>query len=362
MKFIRLSHRNPTRCDSIAEAISRPGFGSQFTDHMVVIEYDANNGGWHSAIVGPRQPLLIDPAAGVLHYAQEIFEGLKAYRHSDGGIALFRPLENARRFNASARRLAMPEIPEKLFLKSLQELVEVDQNWVPEATNGTLYLRPFMIATEAFLGVRPATKYKFVVIASPSGNYFRSGESTINIWVSDYTRAAPGGTGEAKCGGNYAASLVPTGEAFSHGYDQVMFLDAVERKWIEELGGMNLFFVFADGRILTPPLGGTILAGITRDSLISLLRDMGHEVIEDRYSIANLKRDVRSNALVEVIACGTAATVTSVGRVKSSKYNIVIGSESAGPVAKAARDKLIAIQTGEASDSFGWVMRIGNAS
>jgi branched-chain amino acid aminotransferase len=267
------------------EALKDPGFGTLFSDHMVTIDYDEAKGGWFQASVGPRAPIALDPAAAVLHYAQEIFEGLKAYQQADGGIALFRPEENARRFNRSAERLAMPALSEELFIEAIRQLIAADKDWFPTVEGGALYLRPFMIATEAFLGVRPAKQYKFLVIASPAGNYFKSGAKAVSIWISDYTRAAPGGTGAAKCGGNYAASLVPTGQAFARGHDQVLFLDAAERKWVEELGGMNLFFVFDDGRVITPPLTGTILPGVTRNSLITLLREEGLTVSEEMYSI-----------------------------------------------------------------------------
>jgi branched-chain amino acid aminotransferase len=267
-QFTRLPHPAPLAVEDRAAVLADPGFGKSFTDHMIVVDW-SEEAGWHNATLAPYGPIPLDPAASVLHYAQEIFEGLKAYRLKDGGIALFRPEANAQRFNASARRLAMPELPEALFVAAIEELVAADADWFPTVEGGSLYLRPFMIATEAFLGVRPAKSYKFIVIASPAGNYFKSGAPAVSIWVSDYTRAAPGGTGAAKCGGNYAASLVPTAEAFAKGHDQVLFLDAAEHKWVEELGGMNLFFVFSDGSLVTPALTGTILPGITRDSLLA---------------------------------------------------------------------------------------------
>src|SRR5690606_2004309 len=259
LEFSRLAHPAPVPGATRDQAIADPGFGKVFTDHMVSIEWTEGRG-WHDATLGPRQPISLDPAAAVLHYAQEIFEGLKAYRLQDGALALFRPEENARRFNASARRLAMPELPEEAFVEAVRQLVLADRDWFPKVEGGSLYMRPFMFATEPFLGVRPAKQYKFLVISSPAGNYFKSGTPAVSIWVSgDYTRAAPGGTGAAKCGGNYAASLVPQAEAIARGHDQVVFLDAAEHKWIEELGGMNVFFVFDDGTLLTPELTGTIL-------------------------------------------------------------------------------------------------------
>jgi branched-chain amino acid aminotransferase len=273
-------------------------------------------------------------------------------------MALFRPEANARRFNASAQRLAMPELPEDLFIEAIRQLVAVDANWFPEVEGGSLYLRPFMIATEAFLGVRPAKEYKFIVIASPAGNYFKSGAPAVSIWVSDYTRAAPGGTGAAKCGGNYAASLVPTAEAFAKGHDQVLFLDAAEHRWIEELGGMNLFFVMADGRINTPPLTGTILPGVTRNSLLQLAAEEGLKVTEEPYSLDQWRADAASGALLEAFACGTAAVVTPVGKVAGRDGEFTIGSGGPGQITQKLRSRLVAIQRGEAPDPHGWVLKL----
>jgi branched-chain amino acid aminotransferase len=357
IRFTHLPHPAPVADAVRSEILANPGFGIRFTDHMVTIEW-SEEAGWHSPTVGPYGPIALDPAASVLHYAQEVFEGMKAYRHPDGSMALFRPDANARRFNASARRLAMPELPEELFISAIEELVKADAAWFPTVEGGSLYIRPFMIATEAFLGVRPAKAYKFICIISPAGNYFKSGAPAVSIWVSDYTRAAPGGTGEAKCGGNYAASLVPTAEAFAKGHDQVLFLDAAEHKWIEELGGMNLFFGFADGSLLTPPLSGTILAGITRDSLITLAREEGLEVREERYSLDQWRADAASGQLVEAFACGTAAVVTPVGKVAGQDGEFTIGSGGPGQVTGKLKARLTAIQRGEEPDSHGWVHRI----
>jgi len=301
---------------------------------------------------------VLDPAAAVLHYAQEIFEGLKAYGQADGGVALFRPEANAARFNHSAQRLAMPELPEELFVDAVRELVLADRDWLPAIEGGSLYLRPFMIATEAFLGVRPAKQYKFLVIASPAGNYFKSGAPAVSIWVSPYTRAAPGGTGAAKCGGNYAASLVPQAEAIARGHDQVVFLDAAEHKWIEELGGMNLYFAFRDGSLITPPLTGTILPGITRASLLTLAREQGLTVREAPYSIDQWRADAQSGELVECFACGTAAVVTAVGKVSSPEGDFTIGSGAPGQLTGRLKDALVAIQRGEAPDGHGWIMKL----
>ena len=358
MDFETLPHPAPTPADAREAILANPGFGTSFTDHMVVIDYDEAKGGWHRASLEPRGPISLDPAAAVLHYAQEIFEGMKAYKQEGGGLALFRPLENARRLNASARRMAMPEIPEDLFLESIRRLLEVDKEWVPSIPGGSLYLRPFMFASEAFLGVRPAKQYKYILIASPAGNYFKSGAPAVTIWVSrDYVRAAPGGTGAAKTGGNYAASLVPSAEATARGCDQVVFLDAVERRWVEELGGMNLFFVFADGSVVTPPLG-TILPGITRESLMTILAEEGLTVREQPYSIDQWRADAESGHLLEVLACGTAAVVTPVGKVMDGGSSFTIGTGGPGQMAGRIRDRLVGIQRGQLADSHGWMMAL----
>ncbi len=352
------THPNPRSDEERSGLLANPGFGKIFTDHMVMIRYSAEKG-WHDAKVTARAPIQMDPACAVLHYAQEIFEGMKAYRLPDGDAALFRPDANARRFRESARRMAMAELPEDLFLESVRALVKADADWIPQAEGGALYLRPFMFASEVFLGVKPASEYLYLVIASPVGAYFKGGAPSISLWVSqDYSRAAPGGTGAAKCGGNYAASLLPQSQAIAGGYDQVVFLDAAEHRWIEELGGMNLFFVMADGSIVTPPLSGTILPGITRDSIIQLARDAGMTVREERYAIDQWKADAESGALRETFACGTAAVVTPVGKVSAPEWSFSIGNGGPGEITTRLRDRLVAIQRGEAADPHGWVERL----
>ena len=356
--FTRIAHPAPVPAAERAQAIAEPGFGKVFTDHMVTIEW-SDGRGWHDAMLGPRGPLTLDPAAAVLHYAQEIFEGLKAYRLADGGMALFRPEENARRFNASARRMAMPDLPEETFVEAVRQLVLADRDWFPPVEGGSLYMRPFMFASEPFLGVRPAKQYKFLVICSPAGNYFKSDAPAVSIWVSeDYTRAAPGGTGAAKCGGNYAASLVPQAEATAKGHDQVVFLDAAEHRWVEELGGMNVFFAFDDGTLVTPPLSGTILPGITRESLLTLAREEGLTVREERYAIDQWREDAESGRLVECFACGTAAVVTPIGRVAGRDGEFTIGGGGPGQLTSRLRARLVAIQRGETEDTHGWVTRV----
>jgi branched-chain amino acid aminotransferase len=353
-----LPHPAPKPADVREAVLANPGFGTNFTDHMVTIEWTEGKG-WHDAIIGPRGPIPLDPAASVLHYAQEIFEGLKAYKQADGSVALFRPEANAARFNQSAQRLAMPTIPEELFVEAISKIVLADRDWIPGQDGASLYLRPFMIATEAFLGVRPARQYKFIVIASPAGNYFKSGAPAVSIWVSQYTRAAPGGTGAAKCGGNYAASLVPQAEAMALGHDQVVFLDAAEHRWIEELGGMNLYFAFDDGSLITPPLSGTILPGITRDSILTLAREEGLNVREERYSIDEWRADATSGKLLETFACGTAAVVTPVGKVSDTDSSFTIGTGGPGQVTARLKERLVAIQRGQAPDTHGWVVKLG---
>ena len=350
---------SPVAVDERTGLLADPGFGRVFTDHMATIRYSAARG-WHDARIAARAPLTIDPSTAVLHYAQEIFEGLKAYRLADGSIALFRPDANARRFRTSARRLAMAELPEELFLEAIRRLVKTDRDWVPDGPDGALYLRPFMIASEVFLGVKPSADYLFMVIASSVGAYWKGGARPVSIWVSrDYTRAAPGGTGDAKCGGNYAASLAAQAEAIREGCDQVVFLDAVERRWVEELGGMNIFFVFDDGSLVTPPLTGTILPGITRDSIITLARDAGLTVREEPYGIDQWRADADSGRLTEAFACGTAAVITPIGSVVSRDGRFTIGGGGTGQTTQRMLDTLSALQRGRTADTHGWLHPIG---
>jgi branched-chain amino acid aminotransferase len=349
----------PTAADQRAALMVSPGFGRVFTDHMAVIRYTEGQG-WHDGRIEARAPLQMDPASAVLHYAQEIFEGLKAYRAPDGGAVMFRPDANARRFNQSAERMSMPRLPEELFLESVKQLVRIDREWIPTAPGGSLYLRPFMIANEVFLGVRPASEYLYLVIASPVGSYFKGGSESVTVWVSQSeTRAAPGGTGAAKCGGNYAASLRAQAEAIEHGCDQTLFLDAATRRNVEELGGMNIFFVFDDGSLATPPLDGTILPGVTRDSIITLARAAGVQVREEAYSLEQWRKDAASGRLREAFACGTAAVIAPISKVKSPEGEFTIGDpQGNGATTGQLRSTLVDIQRGLAADPHGWVQRV----
>ena len=354
------THAHPARRTSAERAalMENPGFGKVFTDHMVVAKYSAGRG-WHDARIQAREAIPLDPAAAVLHYAQEIFEGLKAYRTADGGAALFRPDANSRRFRLSAERMAMAPFPEDAFVEAMHKLVQIDREWIPDTPDGSLYLRPFMIANEAFLGVKPASEYLFITIASAVGSYFKDPTGTVTVWLSEhFTRAAPGGTGAAKCGGNYAASLAAQAEATRQGCEQVVFLDAAERRYIEELGGMNVFFVFEDGSLQTPPLSDSILPGITRDSVITLAREAGLTVKEEPYTIDAWRADVRAGRLTEAFACGTAAVITPIGTVKGREDNFTIGNAVAGPVARRLRGMLVDIQRGTTQDSHGWFQKV----
>lgn len=361
MEFSTTQSNNPKSDQEREKILENPGFGRNFTDHMVTIEYDTDKG-WHSAKVLPYGQILIDPANMALHYGQQIFEGLKAYRHTDGSIKAFRPFNNAARFNRSAKRLAMPELDEAVFVRAIKELVTIDRDWVPADKEKSLYLRPFMFATEVGLGVRPANKYIFMLIASPAGAYFPKGLKPVSVWLSEeYVRAAVGGTGEAKCAGNYAASLIAQAQATEQGCDQVVWIDAVERKWIEEMGGMNLYFIYKTpngSKLVTPKLTGSLLPGITRDSILTLAKDLGFDVEEGKISIDDWREGAASGEIQEVFACGTAAVITPVGEVKSTKANWTINQNQTGEITSKLRENLLAIQTGDAPDDHNWIYEL----
>ena len=358
-EFRRIPHASPTTDQVRQEVLAAPGFGKHFTDHMASITY-TDGVGWHDAQISPYGPIELDPAAMVLHYGQAIFEGLKVYRQPDGSLATFRVEANAQRLNDSARRLAMPPLPTELFVRSITELLDVDHEWVPE-TGGedALYLRPFMFSTEAGLGVRPAAEYKYLLIASPAGAYFPRGVKPVSVWLStEYVRAAPGGTGAAKFAGNYAASLLAQAQAADAGCDQVVWLDAHERTYVEEMGGMNLFFVFGSGpdaKLVTPELSGSLLPGITRNSLLTLATDAGFAVEERKISTTEWREKAQSGEITEVFACGTAAVITPVGRVRSTEGEFVVGDGEPGEVTMALRDTLTGIQRGTFADTHNWM-------
>jgi len=344
-----------------ADLLADPGFGRYFTDSMFVARYRTGEG-WYDARLTSYAPLQLDPSTAALHYAQSIFEGLKAYAQPDGSVATFRPEANAARFVRGAKRLAMPPVPEESFLAAVDALVDADRAWVPTGADQTLYIRPYQLASEPFLGVRPASEYLFLIIASPAGAYFPRGVHPVSVYLSeDYIRAAPGGTGDVKCAGNYAASLLAQEQAIAAGCDQVVWLDAVEKRYVEEMGGMNLFFVLGSGddaELVTPELTGTLLPGITRDSLITLAREMGHTVTERRWTVDEWRQGVADGTVTETFACGTAAVITPVGEVKARTGDFVVGDGTPGPLTMKLRESLLDIQHGRVADTRGWLHRV----
>ncbi|HWH27232.1 MAG TPA: branched-chain amino acid aminotransferase [Pseudolysinimonas sp.] len=338
-----------------AEILADPGFGKYFTDHMVDICW-SERGGWHRPRVQAYGPITLDPAAAVLHYAQEVFEGLKAYRHADGSIWTFRADQNAARMQRSARRLALPELPTEYFIDSIRRLVAVDGDWVPSGDESSLYLRPFMFAKEAFLGVRPAQKVNYYLIASPAGAYFTGGIAPLSIWLSTtYTRAGHGGMGQAKTGGNYASSLVAQAEAYEQGCQQVLFLDA-QGVYLEELGGMNVVLVTRDKKLITPE-SDSILEGVTLASILQLARDRGYSVEQRPVSISEWREGVASGEIIEAFACGTAAIITPIGELKSAEGTLTM-PEGDHSVALSLREELTDIQYGRAEDRHNWMLRL----
>jgi branched-chain amino acid aminotransferase len=358
LQFELRSNPNPHSESERDAILADPGFGLHFTDHMAVATWTAADG-WHDSAIVPYGPFSLDPATAVLHYAQQVFEGLKAYRHEDGTIWTFRADKNAERMIRSAHRLALPPLDAEDFLCSIEELVAADVAWVPTAPEQSLYLRPFMFATEAFLGVRPAKRVTYCCIASPAGPYFASGVRPVSIWISTvHSRAAPGGTGAAKCGGNYAASLFAQQEAASHGCEQVMFADAKEHCWLEELGGMNVYLVTTENELITPELTGSILEGVTRDSILTLAPEFGLTPVERRIAIDELLDGVGSGKVTELFACGTAAVMTPIGTLKNHAGSYQVGSGESGETTLAMRQKLLDIQYGRTEDTHGWLRRI----
>lgn len=357
--FRVVRNESPATDAERAERIANPKFGVVFSDHMARMSWDMDRG-WFDPRIEPYAPLQLDPASSVLHYASEIFEGLKAYRWEDGTIRTFRPEENAKRFQRSAWRMALPELPVEDFMAAIRAYVAIDGHWTPTAEYSSLYLRPFLIATDVFLGLRQPKKAEFLVIGSPSGPYFSGGVKPVSIWVEqDYHRAGPGGTGAAKCGGNYAASLRPQIEAGARGYEQVLYLDAKSGQVLEELGGMNVFVVLKDGTVLTPVLTGNLLEGVTRSSIIQLLSDDDLKVVERDITLTELKEGVASGEVAEVFACGTAAVVTPVSHMGSKDFDLQVGDGQPGKVTMKVRKTLTDIQYGRAEDPYGWMEILG---
>ena len=352
--------RNPQPAGEaeFASIMASPGFGEHFTDHMAVATWTTESG-WGESRIQPYGPFLMDPATAVLHYAQEVFEGMKAYRHADDSIWLFRPGANAARLNASAARMMLPQLPQQDFLAAIQALVEADVRWVPSGGGEqSLYLRPFMFASEIFLGVRAAARVTFSVIASPVGSYFPSGVEPVHIWVTDsWARAGIGGTGSAKCGGNYAASLIAQYEGYEHGCSQVLFIEAAGKDRVEELGGMNVFLVTADGRLITPELTGTILEGVTRSSILTVAGDLGLRTEERRISPQEFFGLIAGGEAVEAFSCGTAAVLTPIGsfRTADAEYRL---ARPAGEQTMAIRNRILDLQYGRVPDPHGWLHRV----
>ena len=360
MKINSNPNPNPLPDAERDEKIAAGGFGKYYTDNMVTIDWSEADG-WSDANLNAYGPITLDPATAVFHYGQEIFEGMKAYSQPDGSISLFRPDANARRFARSAARLALPELSVEEFIETITTLVKQDRKWVPKKVGESLYIRPFMFATEVGLGVRPSNQAKYVLIATPAGAYFNAANA-VTVWIStEYVRAAIGGTGEAKCGGNYAASLVAQKQAATKGCDQVVWLDAIERRWVEEMGGMNLYFVKGSGKdatVVTPKLTGTLLPGITRDSILTVAKDLGYKVEEVMLSIDDWRDGVASGEITEIFACGTAAVVSAVGAAKSEFGTWTTGDGKPGPITMQIRETLLGIQHGTIEDKHGWNVKV----
>ncbi len=344
--------------ERLAEILAAPGFGDHFTDHMVLVTWTKADG-WHDAAVVPYGPFQLDPSAAVLHYGQEIFEGMKAYRHADGSVWLFRPEMNGQRMQRSAARMMLPQLPVDDYVASIEALLRADHRWVPTMSGEqSLYIRPFMFASEAFLGVRAAETVTYAVIASPVGPYFPGGVQGVNIWVTDeWARAGAGGTGAAKCGGNYAASLIAQYEGYEHGCTQVLFIEASGKDRVEELGGMNVFLATRDGRLVTPALTGTILDGVTRDSILAVAAHLGMTPVETRLTPDDLRGGITSGEFTEAFCCGTAAVISPISEFRSKTETLRLPDQSFTQTLRI-RDALLDIQYGRAEDPFGWMRRI----
>ncbi len=332
-------------------------FGTIFTDHMFVMDYEESKG-WINPRIVEYGDFSISPAALVFHYGQTMFEGMKAYKTDDGRTVLFRPQKNIERANNSNKRLCIPEIPEEDFLQAIMELVKIDEEWIPTKKGSSLYIRPFIIATEPTLNVKPASQYKFMIILSPVGAYYKEGLNPVKIWIEDeYVRAVRGGIGEAKTGGNYAASMLSQEKAHEAGYSQVLWLDGVEHKYIEEVGAMNIFFII-NGKIVTPMLNGSILPGVTRNSVIELCKDWGYEVEERKVSADEIYEAAKNNTLEEVFGSGTAAVISPVGTLKFGDEVFEINNNKIGDISQKIYDTITGIQTGKVMDKFNWVVQV----
>ncbi len=361
LAFTVTPNPNPVSDAHRAEILANPGFGQFMTDHMVSATWRQGEG-WSDGRLEPYGPIALDPAAAVLHYAPEVFEGLKAYRHADGSVWTFRPDKNAARLRASAARMVLPELPVESFVESLRVLVEADEKWVPAADGGekSLYLRPFLFGSAAFLGLKPSIEATYMCIASPAASIFTGGPKPISLWICrNYARAGDGGTGAAKCGGNYASALRGQLEGSQNGCDQAVFLDSSTHTYVDELGGMNVFFVTKDGHLVTPELTGTILPGITRMSILELAGEFGLRAQERRVEIAEWKEGVASGDILEVFACGTAAIVTPIGELKWDGGSArSTAGEFGGEVTRGIRERLLSIQQGRSEDTYGWMHRL----
>jgi branched-chain amino acid aminotransferase len=332
-------------------------FGTIFTDHMFIMDYELEKG-WHDPRIIPYQPIVLEPSAMVFHYGQEMFEGLKAYKTEAGKTLLFRPDKNIERANRTNRRICIPEILEEDFLQALNTIVKIDENWIPKQPGTSLYIRPFIIATDPFLGVRPSNTYQFIIILSPVGAYYPEGLNPVKIWIEDeYVRAVRGGIGEAKTGGNYVASLASQVKAHNEGYSQVLWLDGVERKYIEEVGAMNIFFKI-NGTVVTPVLNGSILPGVTRDSVIKLCKSWGIPLEERKISINELYEASRDGTLEEVFGTGTAAVISPVGHLRIENNVMQVQDGGIGELSQKLYDTITRIQLGEIEDSFGWTVEV----
>lgn len=347
---IRIKRAERSKLQDIPESIP---FGKYFTDHMLEADYE--NGEWKNVEIKPYQPLLLSPSVAALHYGQAIFEGVKAYKDINGNAFIFRPHDNYHRFNISAERLQMPAVPEEIFVEGMRKLIELDKNWIPAKPDHSLYIRPFMFASDELIGVKPSDTYKFMIILSPTGPYY---SAPMRIYVEEkYTRAAPGGVGYAKVAGNYAASMFATAEARRKGYDQVLWTDANEHRFVEEIGTMNVFFII-DGKAVTPDLStGTILAGITRDSVLTLIKDMGIDVEEKRLNMDDLVEAYKSGKLTEIFGTGTAATISLIRELKY-KDSVMTFDESIWKIAPEVKRRMDAIKDGSAADTHGWMFPI----